>query len=136
MKKYIPTVILLFFLLVTLLPTLPVHAYGGFVICDGYAKPGTGEVQCNFSYLMKTIVNVFNWLFYISLPIAVGLFAYAGILYTTTVEGNIKKARKIFLNAGIGFIIMLVAFTVVNTVVSWVISSQFSLESATALLKK
>jgi hypothetical protein len=126
-------------------PTVSHAAYGGLVICDGVVSgadpnaasdPTTGQVKCDFNYLIKTIVNLFNWFFIMTIPIAVGLFTYGGILYITGVEGNIKKARKIFLNVGVGFIIMLIGFTVVHTVLSWVISDQFGFDSATALLKK
>ena len=138
-KRTLGTVILSLFLTLSLVPMVSHAAYGGLVICDGVvtdADKANGAVTCDFNYLIKTIVNVFNWFFIMTIPIAVGLFTYAGILYITGVEGNIKKAKKIFLNVGIGFIIMLVAFTVVHTVLSWVISDQFGLDTATALLKK
>ncbi len=135
-KFAVGTLVFLSLFTFVLRPEASHAAYGGLVICDGVADPAKGEVTCDFNYLIKTIVNLFNWFFIMTIPIAVGLFAYAGILYITGVEGNIKKAKKIFQNVGIGFIIMLVAFTVVHTVLSWVVSDQFGLDSATALLKK
>jgi hypothetical protein len=143
--KYILTATVLLSLLGLSLAPLASHAaYGGLVICDGVvsgsnpnASTGSdGTVKCDFNYLVKTIVNVFNWFFIMTVPIAIGLLTYGGMLYITGVEGNIKKARKIFWNVALGFIIMLIAFTVIHTVLSWVISSQFGFDSATSLLKK
>ena len=92
------------------LTTPAVSSAAGLVICDQ---------NCGFNDFVATVAHLINWGFYISLPIAVALFAYAGILYISGSEGNIKKGKGIFLKSMIGFIIMLVAFTCVHTVVGW-----------------
>ncbi len=68
---------------------------------------------------MDTIIKMVNWFFYITVPIAVALFSYAGLLYMTGTPGNIGKAKGIFTSVAIGFIIMCTAWIGVNTVVGW-----------------
>ena len=118
----------------TAAPTVPPKSpvskdqYSGLVKCSGVAsKPG--EVECNFNYFIKTVANLINWGFYIAIPIVVVLFSWAGLLYISGVEKNIDKAKGIFLNAAIGFIIMLVAFTAVHTIVGWLVDPTIGAES-------
>jgi len=94
--------------------------YSGFVKCDGVVKKD-GEPyrqeECDFIALMDTVVKMVNWLFMISIPIATALFAWAGILYMTGIAKNRTKANNIFVSVATGFIIMLVAWFGVRTVV-------------------
>lgn len=96
-------------------------AYSGLVKCTGVLPiPNPNhEVLCSFNMAVTAIADLINWLFLISVPIAVALFAYAGVLYITGMEKNITKAHGIFQKTMIGFIIMLVAFTVVHTLILW-----------------
>jgi hypothetical protein len=110
--------------------------YKGLVICTGVLKKDAqgntiqnGEVECDFNYFIKTIANLINWGFYISIPIVVVLFSWAGLLYISGVENNISRAKGIFLNAMIGFIIMLIAFTAVHTLVGWLVDPSIGAES-------
>jgi membrane protein DedA with SNARE-associated domain len=50
---------------------------------------------------------------------AIIVFTYAGYLYITGIEGNIKKAKSIFPKVFLGFVIMLVAWFVVYQLLSW-----------------
>ena len=103
--------------------------YSGFVKCDGVVsrdekgaiKKGeeARDVECNFAALMNTIAKGINFLFYISIPVAATLFAYAGALYMTGTSGNIGTAKKIFTSVGIGFIIMVTGWFGVRTFVDW-----------------
>jgi hypothetical protein len=119
----------------TAAPAQTADNYSGLVKCSGVVatdssgQPLPGEVPCDFNYFIITVANLINWGFYIALPIAVVLFAYAGILYISGVESNIKKAKAIFLNVGIGFIIMLVAFTAVHTLLGWLVNPNIGAES-------
>ena len=95
--------------------------YSGFVDCDGVVKedePGRDR-KCDFAALMRTVNKMINWMFYIAVPIATVLFAYAGLLYIRCTSGARTQANKIFTSVGIGFIIMLVAWISVRTVVGW-----------------
>ena len=95
--------------------------YSGLVQCDGVITPGETERQrvCDFNALMETVRYIINWLFLITIPIATVAFAYAGILYMTGSPGNIGTAKSIFQSVAYGFIIMLVAWISVVTIVDW-----------------
>jgi|GEM_PF-954760 hypothetical protein len=99
------------------------NGYTGLVKCSGV--PINGETPCNFQTFISMVGTTINWLFVIAIPVAVALFAYAGLLYMSGKDENKKKARTIFLNVAIGFIIMLVMFVVVKTVVGWVVNPGF-----------
>ena len=107
-------------------PLTPVFAastpdnYSGLVKCSGVVQ-NSGEVECNFNTLLGTVKSLINWMFLIAIPIAVVLFAYAGLLVMSGKEDNKKKGKGVFLNVVIGFAIMLVAYTVVQTVVGWLV---------------
>ncbi len=119
--------------------TAPPLDYSGFVKCDGVVKtgenaePGRDRV-CDFAALMDTVIKAINWMFYIAIPVAVALFAYAGVLYMTGVPGNIGKAKKIFSSVAIGFIIMVTAWIAVRTAVSWFIDDEYK-SAAESLVK-
>ena len=94
----------------------------GLVVCTGAqdsSNPNDVRPICNFNYLLVEGRTIINWLFMISIPIAVVLFAYGGILYILGTPGNRSKAKGIFTAAGIGFGIMLIAWVSVYTIVSW-----------------
>lgn len=104
--------------------------YSGLVKCSGVTVDGNkSEVQCNFTTLIGSITSIINWMFAISVPVAVALFAYAGIKYMSGKEDNISSAKDIFKNVAIGFILMLVAYTLVHTLVSWLVDPSFGAES-------
>ncbi len=100
--------------------------YSGFVKCDGVKAPVADEpkrqTECDFNALLDTIKLAINWLFVITIPIVTVLFAYAGFLYMTGSQGNIKTAKSIFTSAATGFIIMLIAWFAVITVINWFIT--------------
>lgn len=99
--------------------------YSGLVQCDGVVqKDGTEpgrQNPCDFAALLKTVKFMINWLFIITIPIATVAFAYGGFLYLTGTSGNIGTAKKIFQSVATGFIIMLIAWVSVVTVVNWFI---------------
>jgi hypothetical protein len=119
------------------LPIPTAHAYtadnySGLVKCSGVTiqqltqgQQSSTEVACSFQTLISMIGTTINWLFVIAIPVAVVLFAWAGLLYISGKDDNKKKAKNIFLNVAIGFIIMLVMFVVVKTVVGWVVDPSF-----------
>jgi hypothetical protein len=76
---------------------------------------------------VSLIQNVINFLLGLSIPISIGLFAYAGILYFTSAsnQGNISKAKGIFSSALIGLIIALGAYLIVETVLHAILKQEF-----------
>ena len=131
MKKFTKKLLTIAFVL-TAAATIPTFAfaanvpdnYSGLVKCSG-VKVNANEVECNFQTLISSIGSIINWLFFISVPIAVALFAYAGILHMSGKSDNKDKAKDIFKNVAIGFILMLIAFVVVQTLVGWVVDPSF-----------
>lgn len=106
--------------------------YDGLVKCDGvvakdskgnYLEEGRKKV-CDFNALMGMVKSTINWLFVITIPIVTVFMAYAGLLYMTGTSGNISTAKKIFPSIATGFIIMLIAWVSVITVVNWFISEK------------
>jgi hypothetical protein len=105
--------------------------YSGWVQCDGVVdKVDKAEakrnVPCNFANLVNMAGFLINWLFVISIPVIVGLIAYAGFLYMTGTQENIKKAKAVITNAVIGFIIMLMAWFIVTTLLKWLLKPTFT----------
>lgn len=82
----------------------------GLVPCNG--------IDCNLCSLVALISKVINFLIMLSVPIAVSLFAYAGALLFTsgTNPGNREKAKHIFPIAAFGFIIALMAWLIIDTI--------------------
>jgi len=68
-----------------------------------------------------------KFLIFISIPIATLLFSYAGFLYVTAGgnTGKIQKAHDIFKDVAVGFLIVLSAWLIVNTIVSPLISDNY-----------
>ncbi|MDP3962515.1 MAG: hypothetical protein Q8Q03_01460, partial [bacterium] len=88
------------------------------------------QQKCDFAALMRTINKLINWMFYIAIPAAAVLFAYAGLLYIRGTSSSRTTANKIFTSVGIGFIIMLVAWIGVRQAVDWLVEDK----SATTFL--
>lgn len=111
MKK---TLVVCFLLGLILVPAF-VYAQGTVGIpCDGV------EVPCKFEHFMQLISNVLNFLILLSIPLGTLAFAWAGWLMLMS-EGNPSKkedAKEIFKNVGIGLILMLTAWLIVNTIMS------------------
>jgi hypothetical protein len=95
---------------------------GGLVNCG---NPGAdGELQenemCDFQDLINLIQNLINWLIGILTIVATLLFMYAGFLYLTAGGdgGQVDTAKTIFQNVAGGFVIALLAFTLIATLVN------------------
>lgn len=85
---------------------------GGLVPCDGS--------DCDWSSLVVLAQNVLNFIIYIGILAAAGLFMYAGFLYMTAAGDGSKvtKAKGIFFAIVIGLIIILTAWLIVNTLLA------------------
>ena len=109
--------------------------YGGLVRCDGVVDPavdGPTAKVCNFVELMNTANYIINWLFYIAVSLCVVMFSYAGFLYMSASESNVKQAKGIFSNVIRGFIWMLLGWFVVHELLVWLTESSAGYD---ALLK-
>ena len=126
-------------ILLSILSLFPIYAsaaldYSGLVKCDGVTTDSElyRQNKCNFAALMSMVNSTINWLFVISIPIAVGSLAYAGFLYMTGSQEKIKQAKGLMTNVLTGFIIMLCAWFIVTTLLKWLVSD--ALKSASTSL--
>lgn len=136
MKKII-TICALFLVLGSAAPAYAALDYSGLVKCDGVVTPGEEgrDVPCDFNALMGMVNSVIQWIFMLTVPVFVFMFAYAGFLYMTPNPGNREKSNKMLWAALKGFAIMLIAWFAVSTLVSWVVSDEFE-DTAPALLNQ
>lgn len=92
---------------------------GGLQSCTG--------LDCNLCSFGQLIQNIINFLIGLSIPIAVIMFAWAGILYFTSSGDPARsgKAKKIFGKVFLGFVIALTGWLVVQTVLSVLVKQSF-----------
>jgi len=92
---------------------------GGLVPCGINTTPGDYQTatNCQACNLVQLIQNLINFAIGIAIPIAAALFAYAGVLYFTSASkpDNIGKAKRVFKDAFLGFLIAATAWLVVDT---------------------
>ncbi len=133
-------------LLLTLTSVVPVYAqnkpldYSGLVQCDGVkARDGTEpgrQRECDFAALVNMINYVIRWVFGLTIPIFIALFAYAGFLYMTPNPSNRTKAKSMLWAAIKGFVIMLCAYFIVTTLMKWLVNPKFEGTDALKEIKK
>jgi hypothetical protein len=78
------------------------------------------QTPCGFREFVQFFANLMSLAIVLALALATILFAVAGIKYATS-AGNmnqVKEAKGIFFNVGLGLIIVLIAYTVVHVVVA------------------
>jgi len=91
------------------------------IVCDGVDDPATAENEaCTFNNVLDLAQAIMNFIIYISITISAGLFIWAGILYSTAGDdmSKVQRARDIFKNVAIGFIVILAAWLIVYTIVN------------------
>ena len=114
-KLLIPalTLLTLLTLLILLMPVLSL-AQGLVPEC-----PAGG---CGWNEFMALINKVINFiLFYMAVPIAAIMFAYAGFLLVTAggeVAGARTRAKSIFTNTVLGLVIAVAAWLIISTILS------------------
>ena len=83
------------------------------------AKIGHKYVPCDFAGLMMEIQFLLNLMVFVAVLAAIVGFAYAGYLYVTGTQENLKKARSMFPKILIGFILILTAWFIVYQILAW-----------------
>ncbi len=117
-KKFFAGIFSLLFLI------LPLLSYSALIDCNiatttptatnpsGFVKP------CNFSTFVETINRIINWIISIAGVIFTISAIWGGFLYMTSGEkpANKEKAKSILWNTLLGFVIILVAWLIVYTI--------------------
>jgi len=116
----------LIYLLVFLILALPalslaqgkiVSQNGGLVSCDNSAAH-----PCDWTALMSLVNNIINFIiYYMAIPIAAIMFAYAGFLLITAggeAAGARTKAKSIFTNAIIGLVLAVACWLIIKLVLN------------------
>ncbi|MBI3074672.1 MAG: hypothetical protein HYY92_00445 [Parcubacteria group bacterium] len=85
--------------------------------CEDNYGDGTTEV-CGFVTLMHLIRHLIDFALFLAMPIAAGLFSWAGFLYLSAGAnpGNISKAHGIFWSVFIGLLWVLGAWLVIKLI--------------------
>ncbi|MBU0999080.1 hypothetical protein KKG24_02105 [Patescibacteria group bacterium] len=115
MQKTKKFIIYLAVFLILIMPAFSLAA--GLVPCDN----SEGQ-PCDFKAFMNLINTVIHFiLYYMVIPIAAIMFAYAGFLMVTAggeIASARTKAKSIFTNAIIGLIFAMAAFLIIRTILS------------------
>ena len=121
MKKTAKFLIFVFLLVLIAMPLLS-FAAEPLVKC-GTQVDAEGKITnpCGFNEFLGLINRVIKFvLFDLALPIAAIMFAWAGVLMVTAGGRTEKvgKAKRIFTNVAIGFIIAVIAWLIVRTILT------------------
>ncbi|MFT7507371.1 MAG: type IV secretory pathway VirB2 component (pilin) [Acidimicrobiales bacterium] len=116
--KYFSSIVLSVFLL------LPHEAFAleGLVAC-------TTAESCNFCAFTTMVNTLTEWIIMVSTLIAVILFAYAGykLVYSKGDVNAVGEARKMIGNVVTGIFIMLLAWTIVDTILKALVGGTFGI---------
>ncbi len=127
MKSKIKAIFLSFFLFFSSFLLMPIPAHASLSVCGGTESTtsiaafnsGSGSNKgCQLSDIFVLIARVANFLIGAAGVFAVFMIVYSGFQMVTSF-GNEKSygtARKHLTNAVIGFILVMIAFMVINTV--------------------
>jgi hypothetical protein len=91
----------------------------GLVPCGGYNADGTREPFCNVCDMFSLVALVTNWLIAAAGVYAVFQIFFAGfkLIIATGEEEKITQGRSQLTNAVIGFVLVMISFIIINTVV-------------------
>jgi hypothetical protein len=83
--------------------------------------------DCGWEGLMILAQGIISFIIQLSIPVAAGLFIYAGFLYVTAVDdgGKVTKAKEIFKTTFWGFVIILGAWLIVYTAVAALVDPKY-----------
>lgn len=108
---------------------IPLVAYAAIVPCGFGSDVNTfsGSISCDLCDVGQLIQNIINFMVGISIPIAVVLFGWSGILMFTSgaSEPQRTKGKKIFNSVFVGFVIVISGWLVVQTILSVLVDDKF-----------
>jgi hypothetical protein len=114
------------FLLATVFFSMPFYSHArGLVPCGGY-KDAAGtqrEAPCNVCDVFSLIAIATNWLISVAGIYAVFQIVNAGFWLVISMgnEENITKWKGAITSAVVGFVLVMIAFIIVNTVVNFIL---------------
>jgi hypothetical protein len=118
MNKTVKFLIFISIFLMLIMPAFSLAADTPLVPCGTEANPA----PCDFNALMALVNTVIHFiLFYMAIPIAAIMSAYAGFLMVTAggeAAGARTKAKSIFTNALIGLVIACAAWLIIKLILS------------------
>lgn len=87
--------------------------------CDG--------VDCDYYDLLEMVNRIINWIILISIPVAAGVFAFAGLKYMTAADnsGQKSEAKSMINKTLIGFVFILSAWIIVSTVLNVLLDEDY-----------
>jgi hypothetical protein len=99
--------------------TLPFFAQAGLVPC-GTETDADGKITnpCDLCHIFELIHNIIKWMALISIPLAVGVIAYGGIMLAAAggSEANLEKGKKAISSAIIGLFLVFGAWLIINLI--------------------
>jgi hypothetical protein len=103
-------------ILLLISPTLAFAQIPTIVPCSG--------TDCTFCHIGQLAQNVLNAGIYIAVFLSAILFAYAGWKYITAGgdPGKAGESKKIFWNVGVGLVLILVAWLIVDLIMKMLVS--------------
>lgn len=105
-KKFLPILVLL----LILIPVLT-FGQGGFIPCGG-----KDQHPCGYYDLLQLINNIIKWIMMVSVPVAAGVFAWAGfLLMTSEIVDQKTHAKDMIWKVFIGLVFILSAWLLVST---------------------
>ncbi|MBI3638206.1 hypothetical protein HY227_00485 [Candidatus Wolfebacteria bacterium] len=92
----------------------------GLVPCSG--------LDCSWCGILAMGKNIIDFLVKISIPIAVGVIAYGGVLYMTARNSasQMTKAKDALTTAVLAILIVLLAWLVLDTIFKWIAAGDFA----------
>ena len=119
-KKFLPIVLILFVLIT------PVFVLAYNPLTDPVIPQCSPN--CGYSDLLQLASNLISWVIMISVPIATGVFAWAGIVYMTTGVADKKSyAKGMMISVLKGFVAILAAWLIVTTITGIFLNSSISI---------
>lgn len=115
-KKFLAGLVALTFISILLLPVL---SQAALVNCDGV------KVKCDFNKFIELINIIINWIISMATAIFTISAIYGGFLYLTSGgdSGKKGKATGILWNTLYGFVIILVSWLIVYTILTVMVGS-------------
>ncbi len=84
--------------------------------------------ECDLCQLTQLARNLLNFAIFMAIVLSAVLFAWAGMRYMTAQgePGVIATARKTLVNVFLGLLLILCAWLIINTVMAFMVSKDFS----------